>query len=113
MSFSDIDKKLVDSLLIFYMRVRELRRTKFYNYYKHHSGEVSVKYETITRNVKVRSNDLEDENDEFLRSFIAILRLFFLDRDKFSLRHLGGNYFNPDGLLSQQFLTFFYSYSLA
>ncbi|TFG25575.1 MAG: hypothetical protein EU529_00760 [Promethearchaeota archaeon] len=104
MSFSDIDKELVDSLLIFFRRIEELRKTRFYSYYKKNVSEVSIQFEGPTKQLEITENELDDENDEFLRSFVAILRLFLLDIDNFSLRYLAENYFNPDqGLLFQLF----------
>ena len=104
MSFSDINKELVDSLLIFYRRIEELRKTRFFNYYKNNPSKVSIHFEIPTRQLEIKENELDDENDEFLRSFVAILRLFLLDMDNFSLRYLGENYFNSDiGILFQLF----------
>ena len=104
MSFSEINKELVDSILIFFRRIEELRKTRFFNYYKINSSEVSIQFEIPNRLVEVKENELDDENDEFLKSFVVILRLFLLDIDKFSLRYLGENYFKPDqGLLFQLF----------
>ncbi len=104
MSFSDINQELVDSLLVFFRRIEELRKTRFFNFYKKNTSKVSIHFEVPTRQLEVKENELDDENDEFLRSFVAILRLFLLDIDKFSLRYLGENYFNPDnGLLFQLF----------
>ncbi len=94
MSFSDIDEELIDSLLIFFRRVEELRRTRFFNFYKNNTSQVSFHIDFPTTNLELKGNELDDENDEYLRSFVAILRLFSLDLDKFSLRHLGENYFN-------------------
>jgi len=105
MSFSEINKELVDSLLIFFRRIEELRKTRFFSFYKNNSSEVSIQFEIPNRLVEVKETELDDENDEFLKSFVAILRLFLLDIDKFSLRYLGENYFKPDqGLLFQLFL---------
>jgi len=104
MSFSEINKELIDSILIFFRRIEELRKTRFFSYYKKNSSEVSIQFEIPNRLVEVKENELDDENDEFLKSFVAILRLFLLDIDKFSLRYLGENYFKPDqGLLFQLF----------
>lgn len=96
MSFSDINKELVDSLLVFFRRIEELCKTRFFSYYKKNISEVSIQFEIPTRKLEIKEHELDDENDEFLRSFVAILRLFLLDLDSFSLRHLGENYFNPD-----------------
>jgi hypothetical protein len=104
MSFSDIDKELVDSLLIFFRRIEELRKTRFFSFYKNNPSQVSHHFDFPTRHLEVKVNELDDENDEFLKSFVAILRLFLLDIDRFSLRYLGENYFKPDqGLLFQLF----------
>lgn len=104
MSFSDINKELVDSLLIFYRRIEELRKTRFFNYYNNNPLKVSIHFEIPTKQLEIKENELDDENDEFLRSFVAILRLFLLDMDNFSLRYLGENYFNSDiGILFQLF----------
>jgi len=104
MSFSEINQELVDSLLIFFRRVEELRKTKFFSFYKNNPSQVSHHFDIPTRRLEVKVNELDDENDEYLRSFVAILRLFSLDFDKFSLRHLGENYFNPaQGILFQLF----------
>lgn len=104
MSFSEINKELVDSLLIFFRRIEELRKTRFFSFYKNNSSGVSIQFEIPTKLVEVKEKELDDENDEFLKSFVAILRLFLLDIDRFSLRYLGENYFKPDqGLLFQLF----------
>ena len=104
MSFSEINKELVDSILIFFRRVEELRKTRFFSFYKNNTSGLSIQFKIPTRSLEVKENELDDENDEYLRSFVAILRLFLLDFDKFSLRHLGENYFNPvQGLLFQLF----------
>ena len=104
MSFSEIDKGLVDSLLIFYRRIEELRNTRFFTYYKNNPSKVSIHFNFQVRKLDVKENVLDDENDEFLRSFVAILRLFLLDIDNFSLRYLGENFFNSEmGLLFQLF----------
>lgn len=104
MSFSEISKDLVDNLLIFFRRIEELRKTRFFRFYKNNTSQLSIQFNNPTRRLEVKENELDDENDEYLRSFVAILRLFLLDFDKFSLRHLGENYFNPDqGLLFQLF----------
>ncbi len=104
MSFSEISKELVDSLLIFFRRIEELRKTRFFSFYKNNTSQVSIQFNIPTRRLEVKENELDDENDEYLRSFVVIVRLFLLDFDKFSLRHLGENYFNPDqGLLFQLF----------
>ncbi|TFG22036.1 MAG: hypothetical protein EU533_04735 [Promethearchaeota archaeon] len=92
MSFSDIDKDLVDSLLIFYRRIEELRKTRFFNYYKNNPSKVTLNFEIPSRKLEVEESEIDNKNDEFLRSFVAILRLFFLDMDKFSLRYLWENY---------------------
>ena len=103
MSFSDIKQELVDSLLIFFRRIEELRRTRFFSFYRSNTSQVSLQFNN-KRQFKISASELEDENDEFLRSFVAILRLFLLNIDKFSLQHLGENYFNPNqGLLYQLF----------
>ena len=85
MSFSEIDKGLVDSLLIFYRRIEELRNTRFFTYYKNNPSKVSIHFNFQVRKLDVKENELDDENDEFLRSFVAILRLFLLNMDNFSL----------------------------
>jgi len=94
MSFSEINKELVDSILIFFRRVEELRKTRFFSYYKNNASQVSLHFDIPKRHFEIKENELDDENDEYLRSFVAIPRLFLLDFDKFSLRHLGENYFN-------------------
>ncbi len=103
MSFSDIKEDLVDSLLIFYRRIEELRKTRFFSFYRNNISQISLQFNS-KKQFKIDTSDLEDKNDEFLRSFVAILRLFLLDIDKFSLRYLDENYFNSDsGLLYQLF----------
>ncbi len=104
MSFSELNQELVVSLLIFYRKVQELRRTRFFSFYKMNASQISLQFDIPTGRLKVNVDALDDENDEYLRSFVAILRLFLLDFDKFSLRHLGESYFNPvQGLLFQLF----------
>ena len=105
MSFSEINEELVDSLLIFYRKTEELRKTRFFRYYKNNNpSQVSHHFDFPSKHFEVEVNELDDENDEYLRSFVAILRLYTLDIDKFSLRHLGKNYFtSAQGLLFQLF----------
>ncbi len=104
MSFSDIDKELVDNLLVFFRRIEELRKTKFFSFYRNNASKVSIHFQIPTKQVEVKTNELDDDNDEFIRSFVAIIRLFLIDVDKFSFRYLGDNYFKSNGgLLFQLF----------
>ena len=96
-----INKEQMDSLILFYRRKEEIKRTRFYKYYNQHPVATSIRGNLNPfLTVKISDNLLEDENDEFLRSFVALMRLFTLDNDFFSLRYLGENFFKEnDGQL--------------
>ena len=54
MSFSEKNKELVNSLLIFYRRIEELRKTRFFNFYKNNPSKVSFQFEFPTRQLEVK-----------------------------------------------------------
>ncbi len=79
-----VSKEQIDSLILYQRKVDEIKRTRFYNYYKNNSiaTKIEFKFTPIT-SIEIDHKELEDENDEYLRSFVAIMRLFTLDKDLF------------------------------
>ncbi|MBA7534533.1 hypothetical protein ES705_26781 [subsurface metagenome] len=87
----------IDSLILYYRKMDEIKRTRFYNFYKKNPVTTSIRFKSgPLLSIDIDQRELDDENDEFLRSFVAVIRLFTLDSDRFSLRYLGKNYFQED-----------------
>ena len=87
----------IDSLIIYYRKMDEIKRTRFYNFYKKNPVTTSIRFKSDSLlSIDIDQRELDDENDEFLRSFVAVIRLFTLDSDRFSLKYLGENYFQED-----------------
>lgn len=92
-----ITKEQIDSLILYHRKMDEIKRTRFYNFYRKNSGTISIKFKLYPHpTVQIDNSELDDENDEFLRSFVAVIRLFTLDTDHFSLRYLGENFFKEE-----------------
>ncbi len=92
-----VSKEQIDSLILYQRKIDEIKRTKFYNFYKQNPITTSIrfKFDPIPL-MDIDHSELNDENDEFLRSFVAVIRLFTLDTDRFSLRYLGENFFKEE-----------------
>jgi len=92
-----VTKDQIDSLILYYRKMDEIKRTRFYNFYKENPVTTSIRFKfNPLPSVDIDSSDLDDENDEFLRSFVAVIRLFTLDSDRFSLKYLSENFFQED-----------------
>lgn len=91
-----VTKEQIDSLIL-YRKIDEIKRTRFYNFYKQNPITTSIRFKfDPLPSVDIDHSELDDKNDEFLRSFVAVMRLFTLDIDRFSLRYLGENFFKKD-----------------
>lgn len=92
-----VSKEQIDSLILYHRKTDEIKRTRFYNFYKKNpiTTNIEFKFEPFL-SIDIDHSELDDENDEFLRSFVAVMRLFTLDTDRFSLRYLGENFFKED-----------------
>ena len=92
-----VTKDQIDSLILYHRKVDEIKRTRFYKFYKQNPITTSIKFKLDPLpSVNINHSELDDENDEFLRSFVAVMRLFTLDTDRFSLRYLGEKLFKGD-----------------
>jgi len=92
-----VNKEQIDSLILYHRKVEEIRRTRFYKFYTRNPITTNIEFKfNPLPSLNIDHNELEDENDEFLRSFVAVMRLFTLDRDRFSLGYLGDHFFNED-----------------
>lgn len=96
-NLTKVTKKQIDSLILYQRKVDEIKRTRFFNFYKKNPVSTNIKFKFKPfLCIDIDSSELDDENDEFLRSFVAVMRLFTLDTDRFSLRYLGENFFRED-----------------
>ena len=92
-----VTKDQINSLILYHRKMDEIKRTRFYNFYKKNPVTTSIRFKfDPLPSVDIDHSELDDENDEFLRSFVAVMRLFTLDTDRFSLRYLGENFFKED-----------------
>jgi hypothetical protein len=90
-------------LVLYAMKINQLRSTRFYEYYLKNRVQLKMEFNSNSNKTSVEENLIEDKNDEFLRSFLAILRLFFLKRDKIKLDDLSSDLFSEDGSLVGNF----------
>ena len=56
MSFSDIKEESVDSLLVFFRRIEELRRTRFFSFYRNKTSQTSLQFNS-KKQFKVNTNE--------------------------------------------------------
>jgi hypothetical protein len=92
-----VTKEQIDSLILYHRKMDEIKRTRFYNFYKKNPITTSIRFKRDPLpSIDIDHSELDDENDEFLRSFVVMMRLFTLDTDRFSLRYLGENFFKED-----------------
>ena len=99
-----LKKNEIDALILFANRWKQLQMTKLYQHNKINGVEIRLAFNSIPNSIELFDNFLKDENDEYIRSFLAIFRLFSLDNDHFSLRYMKKELFSEDtGMLYSQF----------